>query len=629
MYILPKPKKLLELGGEFLAETGLRIVSESEELKTNTGWALPTILKNTFLHFAGIEAEITAGVARTGDISLKLNNSLNSQQYTLLVNDKIEIIGGDRVSVGYGIQTLCQIIQNSGALIPKLKIEDNPDILTRGYYLDQARCRILKLETFKKQVDLLSKYKINQYQLYLEQSFAFSGFSEMWRDDTVLTSEEILELDRYCRDRDIDFVPSLASFGHLYELLRTKSYEDICELENVSGKPFTFWDKMQHHTVNVSDEHSFEVIKTMLDEFLPLFSSKYVNICADETFDLGKGKSKKLADKIGTDRMYIEFLKKLCEYVVNRGKIPMFWGDIIRKCPEFITELPKETICLAWGYDANQNDDICKPIAEVGANLYLCPGVATWNNFISRLDIAYSNIKRLSEYAKKYKAIGLLNTDWGDFGHINDPYFSIPGIIYGGIFTWNLEAYSGEHSISKIQLNKQISRIEYGDTTENYVELLEKASLNQLFDWWVAVLMKEGIINYDSSYENKPVSNDEGINNRFIRIKNSLNKLEESSNEILQLRKELRKSVVFMDSVNRREFIKTDNVIIGIELWNKVGVAILWPHRFSQNDKNLLAEKLEVWYEKYKNIYRTSSKEGMLSHVSDVVFWYADRLRGI
>jgi len=32
------------------------------------------------------------------------------------------------------------------------------------------------------------------------------------------------------------------------------------------------------------------------------------NICADETFDLGKGKSKKVADEISIDRMYIDFL---------------------------------------------------------------------------------------------------------------------------------------------------------------------------------------------------------------------------------------------------------------------------------------------------------------------------------
>ena len=632
MYILPRPKKLTETAGEFLAEAGLRIVAENEELKVNTGWALPLVLKNEWLHFAGIETEVTAGRAGKGDISLKLVKTLPAQSYTLsITEEKIDIIGGDRAGVGYGIHTLCQIIRNKGALLPVLEIEDTPDIDVRGFYMDQARGRSSKLETLKKQVDILSRYKINQYQLYIEQSFAFKGMSEMWREDSVLTPEEIMELDKYCSDRDIDFVPSIASFGHLYELLRTKSYEDICELEDAAGKPFSFIEKMQHHTVNVADERSFEVVKRMLDEYLPLFSSGLVNICADETFDLGKGRSKELADKIGTDRMYMEFLKKLCEYVVGRGKIPMFWGDIIRKFPEFIKELPKETICMAWGYLPDQKDDICKPIAEVGANLYLCPGVCGWNNLMNRLDRAYSNIKILSGYSRKYKAVGLLNTEWGDFGHVNDPSFSIPGIIYGGIFTWNLDAYSGENSIGKEELNKEISRVEYGDTTLSYVGLLEKAAIHQIYDWWACVVVYEGVAG-DGSFDKNNIklsAIDSEIKARFMEIKQGLSKIDEVTKELYQIRKDLRKAAISMDSIGKTEFKKADNAVIGVDLWNRIGKVMLLEDDTSENDKKNLAEELEVWYKKYKDIYREGSKEGLLSRVSKVVYWYADKLRGM
>ncbi|MGP1432708.1 MAG: beta-N-acetylhexosaminidase [Catonella sp.] len=632
MNILPRPKKLVENNGEFFAESGMRIVAEAEELKVNTGWALPLILKNELMRFAGIEADVTAGTAGRGDISLKLDEAFAEQAYSLhITEEKIEIIGKDRVGVGYGIQTLCQIIRSKGALLPLVNIEDKPDIPVRGFYMDQARGRSSKLETLKKQVDILSRYKINQYQLYIEQSFAFKGMSEMWREDSVITPEEIMELDKYCRDRDIDFVPSIASFGHLYELLRTKSYEDICELENAAGKPFSFIEKMQHHTVNVADERSFEVVKRMLDEYLPLFSSSLVNICADETFDLGKGRSKELADKIGTSRMYMDFLKKLCEYVVSRGKIPMFWGDIIRKFPEFIKELPKETICMAWGYLPDQKDDICKPIAEVGANLYLCPGVCGWNNLMNRLDRAYSNIKIMSGYSKKYKAVGLLNTEWGDFGHVNDPYFSIPGIIYGGVFTWNIEAYSGENSIDKEKLNREISRIEYSDRTETYVGLLEKAAIHQIYDWWACVVVCEGVAK-DGSFDKNNIElsaiNDE-IKSRFMEIKQGLSNIEEVTAELYQIRKNLRKAAVSMDSTDRLEFAKVDNAIVGIDLWNRIGKVMLSGENVYASDKKMLAEELEIWFMKYKEIYRAYSKESMISRVAKVVFWYADRLRGI
>lgn len=634
MYILPKPKKLSETNREFLAESGLRIVSESEELKASTGWALPYILKDEWKHFAGIEAVITAGKAGKGDVSLRLVNALPPQSYTLVITEeKIEILGRDRAGVGYGIQTLCQLIRNRGALLPTLNIEDKPDILARGFYMDQARGRSFKLDTLKKQIDVLSRYKINQYQLYIEQSFAFRGFSEMWREDSVLTPEEIMELDKYCADRDIDFVPSLASFGHLYELLKTKSYEDICELEDTAGKPFSFWEKMQHHTVNVADERSFEVIKKMFDEYLPLFSSKYVNICADETFDLGKGKSKELADKIGTDRMYMEFLKKLCEYVVSKGKVPMFWGDIICKFPEFIKELPKETICMAWGYLADQKDDICRPVAEVGANMYLCPGVCGWNTFINRIDTAYSNIKTLSGYARKYDAIGLLNTEWGDFGHVNNPSFATPGIIYGGVFTWNLDAYSGEKALAgKEELNKEISRIEYGDTTENYVELLERAAINQIYDWWSCVLVFEGYERegrFDEKKEPHNFATHNVLKDRLKRFQENVEEVDKATEELYQIRKDLRKTAITMDSLNKAEFDKADNAIVGIDVWNRAGKMIILPESATAEEKKLLAEELEVWFMRYKEIYRADSKESMLIRVAKVVYWYADKLRGL
>ena len=632
MNILPRPKKLVENNGEFFAESGMRIVAETEELKVNTGWALPMILKNELFRFAGIEVDVTAGTAEKGDISLKLDEAFAEQAYSLhITEEKIEIIGKDRVGVGYGIQTLCQIIRSKGALLPTLIIEDEPDIKVRGFYFDQARGRSFKLAALKKQIDLLSRYKINQYQLYIEQSFAFRGFSEMWREDSVLTSEEIMELDKYCKDRDIDFVPSLASFGHLYELLRTKSYEDICELENASGKPFSFLEKMQHHTVNVADDRSFEVIKRMLDEYLPLFSSGLVNICADETFDLGKGRSKVLAEKIGTDRMYMDFLKKLCEYIVSKGKIPMFWGDIIRKFPEFIKELPKETICMAWGYLADQKDDICKPIAEAGANLYLCPGVCGWNVFLNILDTSYSNVKIMCEYAKTYNAVGILNTEWGDFGHINDISFSTPGIIYGGIFSWNLDAYSEENGITEEEVNKAISSIEYRDITENYVNLLKNAAIQQIYDWWAAVIVHEGVMGDGSFDKNKSslrAINAE-INSRFMKIRQDLERTDEITDKLYQIRKDLRKSAFYMDSIDKSEFIKADNAIIGIDIWNRVGRVVVLPESLSDDERKLLAEELETWFMRYKEIYRADSKESMLNRVTKVVFWYADKLRGM
>ena len=46
-------------------------------------------------------------------------------------------------------------------------------------------------------------------------------------------------------------------------------------------------------------------------------------------------------------------------------------------------------------------------------------------------------IRDRCSYAVKYHSIGVLNTDWGDFLHVNHPEFGVVGMIYGAAFSWN------------------------------------------------------------------------------------------------------------------------------------------------------------------------------------------------
>ena len=41
-----------------------------------------------------------------------------------------------------------------------------------------------------------------------------------------------------------------------------------------------------------------------------------------------------------------------------------------------------------------------------------------------------------------------------------------------------------------------------------------------------------------------------------------------------------------------------------------------------------LAQRLENWFMAYKEVWRKTGKEAELSHIAEVVFWYADLLRG-
>ena len=268
------------------------------------GTVYASVLQEGIRNSIGMECAVIKGIRHSNCMFLTVSQELSPQEYRMQIGeDGIVISGGDGAAVLYGVQTLCQVIAQCGGLLECMEIEDAPDIKHRGYFLDETRGRVLTLPYLKKVVDRLSRYKINQFQLYVEHTYLFRNLTEMWRDETPLTAEEIMELDGYCRKRHIELIPALASFGHLYTLLSTRSCGELCERSDSWKRPFSFEDRMCHHTINPTDERALPLVKGMIAEYGALFTSGKFNICADETFDLGCEKSKETAEK----RNYVNF----------------------------------------------------------------------------------------------------------------------------------------------------------------------------------------------------------------------------------------------------------------------------------------------------------------------------------
>ncbi len=207
---------------------------------------------------------------------------------------------------------------------------------------------------------------------------------------------------------------------------------------------------MAHYTVNPLNRESFSIISAMIEEYASLFSSKYFNLCCDETFDLGRGKSKEIAEKIGIGKLYGDFVKKLCNVVISLNKIPMIWGDIVLKYPEIITELPEGTIFLNWDYSPSCTEENVKFFHEKGVSQYVCPGVWGWSRFVNDINKATKNIRCQIEYGLKYKVDGVLITDWGDCGHVNFFTTSLHGLALGAFLSWNSKKSIDDHQFDRL-----------------------------------------------------------------------------------------------------------------------------------------------------------------------------------
>jgi hypothetical protein len=189
------------------------------------------------------------------------------------------------------------------------------------------------------------------------------------------------------------------------------------------------------------DPGSLALVTDLFDELLPHFTSKQFNVGCDETFDLGQGRSRAECDRLGTGRVYLDYLRKVYREVTARDHIMQFWGDIIVQYPELIPELPKDAIALEWGYEAHHPfDEHGAQFAQAGLPFYLCPGTSSWNTIGGRTTNALGNLQSAAENGLKHGAAGYLNTEWGDNGHWQTLPINYLGFAMGAAYSWAWEA---------------------------------------------------------------------------------------------------------------------------------------------------------------------------------------------
>jgi hypothetical protein len=354
--------------------------------------------------------------------------------------ERIVVRGHDAPGLFYGVCTLGQLVRQLGSVIPCLSISDYPDYPARGVMLDVSRCKVPTLDTLQALVDLLAGLKVNQLQLYTEHTFAYREHREVWADASPITGQDVLELDAYCRERYVELVPNQNSFGHLAPWLRHPRYNDLAEAPEGFDWP---WGGRSDgpFSLNPTDPRSLDLIRSLYDDLLPHFSSRLFNVGCDETWDLGKGRSKAICAERGVNRVYLDFLLQIHRLVAERGSRMMFWGDIILHQPELIPELPSDVIALEWGYEHDHAfDERCQEFAAAGTPFYVCPGTSSWNAIAGRTENAIQNLSRAAENGLKHGAVGYLNTDWGDNGHWQYLPASYLGYAYGAAVSWACEA---------------------------------------------------------------------------------------------------------------------------------------------------------------------------------------------
>lgn len=658
--IIPEPSSITVGEGTVLLPYADRV---NESIAIGDGdYLLARQLVADIHSVTGFDWDVATGDMWPGFISLHIADSGAAEEdgipgaYTLTVDtDGIAITARDFEGVRNGVQTLRQLIRQNGVALPVLQIEDAPAYQIRGYYLDATRGRVPTLAWLKQWADKLCLYKYNQLQLYIEHTFAFDGMSETWRGSSPLTPADILEFDQYCANLGIELVPSVSTFGHQYVAMRTQELRELGEFPEDADRPFSFIERMRHHTLNVADDRSFAFSTQLVDSYLQLFRTKRFNICADETFDLGKGQSKQEAQRVGVATLYATYVGKLCEHLSQQGHEPMFWGDIAIEMPEILETLPNNVTLLNWQYEPKATDEKIQLVAKAGAKQIVCPAVWGWNALLPRVDDAWNNIARIARYGRDCGAEGMLVTDWGDFGHVNDPRMAVPGMIFGAQYAWNpTENIAGDtdENSAENDLLARISRVEYDDCSARFVALLRNASAQAVFTWRELVEYLElddgaGNCNTDVAQTIPCLTERLANQENALTLREARGRMMRNMATIIervpQANRKLQQCMVeiapIMAHIGKSSIAAAVRIAMeGQLLLNRVGFALAGAHDVRDahdvddqqpSDCCALARDLECWCEAYAKEWAVTSQPSELHRIQETVWKAADELRRI
>jgi hexosaminidase len=482
--LLPQPRNIIYGTGKVKIE-GLKI--SSLNMLSDEGKFIAAAFSSKLKLKFNIEIESALNSSASPTLIFELKQHLNSlpginektgpncrEAYHISVkNDEVKVVANSYAGFFYAVQTLVQLIegQSQTASLPEVEISDWPILAYRGVMVDMSHGQMPKVEEIKKQIDFLSKWKINQFYFYSEASIELSGFP-LLMEGAQYSKEDINEIVVYARQRFIDVIPIIELYGHMHDLFRLERYADLAVMPH--GGEF-----------KVNDSTRDVIIADWLTQLTKLFPSPFFHIGFDETWLLEKS-AREL--KIAPELFYITMLNRTLKMVKDNGKHTMLWGDMLQKYPQIIQKIDKDVTIMPWHYFPMETKKYKKsfsPFTSTGINIIIQSASINWNWLVPLYNESFNNTDALIREVEKYNIVGFVNSGW-----IDDTQTLLgltePDMVYGAVSSWQTAP------IQQNEFFKQYTSLQYSSTVADKVatglQLLETGNilLNECFHGTIA-----------------------------------------------------------------------------------------------------------------------------------------------
>ncbi|WP_240647612.1 glycoside hydrolase family 20 zincin-like fold domain-containing protein [Paenibacillus nanensis] len=332
--------------------------------------------------------------------------------------DAIGIQSQDAAGLFYGLQTLRQLVEQHRD-IPAVTIVDWPDTAIRcmNYDLRQTYSKPERLEAYLAE---FARYKTNAVLIEYEDKFPFAAYPELVHPKHALSREQFERLKLAAHEHFIEIIPLQQSFGHLEYVLRHDSYKHLRETEKSIGE------------ICPSQEESYQLITGLLEEMIASHpESRYIHLGCDEVYSLCECDACRERYEGVRERAFIAFLNRLIAFTAERGKTPIFWHDMLDKCPEEeLRHLDKRSVAMIWIYNGRNIDSDVSTLTEkfrrLGIRVMGAPAVRSFDwaehqNYpviVNRVD----NLLQWAATSEKLELDCVVATNWTGPFSLGVPY---------------------------------------------------------------------------------------------------------------------------------------------------------------------------------------------------------------
>lgn len=539
---------------------------------------------------------------------------------------RILIAGIERSGIYYGVQTLIQLLPESGGAIPCLSISDGTDLSRRGVSIDLYSGEVYTIDYLMKTIRRLAHYKINMLVLYLEDAFQFPSHPEIGEGRDQLAALEVMQLDEFAQKHHVELVPCYDSPGHMFNTLNHPNYRYLREGTDPES---------QQAIINLTHPDAYPLLEDLYGDLCRVFSSEINYISGDEAFSIGTGASKPLADEIGKANMFVGYLKKMRELMADHGKRIAIAGDpfepgffkgfgLDNYGVEALKQFPRDVIVGPWHYGEMPEFEFGKTLNELGFDQILWTSNASFYELYPDQNAAAANVESFVPYAHSLKAMGTVHSDWNGWQENTFSEYNWLAIAFYADWAWASPARPWSEG-----LPVAIESF-YGPGTESLAKTIHFLSdTRRYFGWGTLGMNPPAWTLFFREVEPHPLGqflmpwkDKDGVEHTGIPVEEAQAKLDDFRNDLIDARAALeatRQSAT-------RNVSHLDYVEFALDQYESLANIIECRHLMSQSDPTSgerLAERLKVLsialpalIERYSELWlRTSRPLGLEPNV--------------